>query len=167
MALCTSICGGWKANLHSTINFSGQRAIEPAAAVHVLTRLPLRDLSDGADIVSWHRLPLAGIEPHRNPKLLHHLHFILIHQIAILIAVIVASDGILLLLLILRNGVVLVFILLLWNDVVLVALTRRRGRGAGAGPLVAVAEAMPVPFVRRASSGPRVPGSSAVGRART
>lgn len=119
--------GECKVNLLSTIAFGRQRAIEAAAAVHVLPRLPLCDLPHGTDVVSGHRLPLGGVKPHGNPEFLHHLHLILIHQIDILITVIVASNSILLLLLILRNGVVLV--LVLGNDVVLVALARRGSRG--------------------------------------
>lgn len=119
-----------------TIAFSRQGAIEAPTAVHVLPWLPLRDLSHGTDVVSRDRLPLRGIEPHRNSKFLHHLYLILIHQIPILIASIVANS-ILLLLLVFRNDVILALVLVLvpvlGNDVVPMALPRRRARGTGPG----------------------------------
>lgn len=132
-----------------TIDFSRQRAIESPAAVHVLPRLPLRDLPHGTNVVPGDGLSLSGVEPNGNPKFLHHLHLILIHHnIAILIALFF-DNGVLLRLLILRNGVILVLVLVLvlflGYDVVLVALPGRRG-GAGAGAMGAVA--MTVSIIR-------------------
>lgn len=56
-----------------------QRAVESAAAVHVLARLALGDGTHPADVGVGHVLPLGGVETDGNAHHLHHLQFLRIH----------------------------------------------------------------------------------------